>query len=325
MWADAVFEGGGVKGIGLVGALTVAEKKGFKWKNVAGSSAGSIIAALIAAGYTGEELYKILLELDFLSFLPKTIYHRVPYVGPALRLWIKKGIHSGNALERWLEFRLAEKGVRTFEDLKSGTDLKIIASDLTQKMLLILPDDLPSYGHDPAKFSVAKAVRMSCSIPFFFDPVMLHHAPSGKYSCIVDGGVLSNFPVWIFDSDQPRWPTFGFDLISSAEQKNSVAEISGPLSMFLSLFYTMMDAHDNRYIRSQDQVRTISVPTLGVKITDFGLSEEMKKALYQSGVKAAEEFFEKWTFDSYLQARGKSRSTQINFGKNDQSSDQKGS
>lgn len=325
MWADAVFEGGGVKGIGLVGALTVAEKKGYKWKNVAGTSAGSIIAALTAAGYTGEELYKILLELDFMSFLPKTIYNRVPFVGPAFRLWIKKGIHSGDALQRWLELRLAEKGVRTFQDLKSGIGLKIIASDLTQKMLMILPDDLPSYGHDPGTFSIAQAVRMSCSIPFFFDPVMLYHAPSGKYSCIVDGGVLSNFPVWIFDADQPRWPTFGFNLISLEEQKNPIADISGPLSMFLSMFYTMMDAHDNRYIRSKDQVRTISVPTLDVKITDFGLSEEKKQSLYQSGIKAAEEFFQGWTFDLYLQARGKSRSTQINLGKNNQPPHQKGS
>ncbi|SDY00698.1 patatin-like phospholipase family protein [Thermoactinomyces sp. DSM 45892] len=325
MWADAVFEGGGVKGIGLVGALSVAEKKGYKWKNVAGTSAGSMIAALIAAGYTAKELHQLLLDLDFTSFLPKTFYHRIPYVGPALRMWIKKGIYSGDALEHWLECRLAEKGVRTFGDLQD-VGLKIIASDITQKMLMILPDDLPSYGHEPTTFSVAKAVRMSCGIPFFFDPAMLYHAPSGKYSCIVDGGVLSNFPIWIFDSDCPRWPTFGFDLNNpTKETKESVAEVPGPLNMFLSLFYTMMDAHDNRYIRSKDQIRTISVPTLGVKITDFSLSKDKKDTLYQSGMKAGEAFFEGWTFDSYLQARGKSRSTQINFGKNDEPPVQKGS
>ena len=53
--ADAVFEGGGVKGIALVGAVAVAEEKGYRWANLAGTSAGAIVASLLAAGYTGAE------------------------------------------------------------------------------------------------------------------------------------------------------------------------------------------------------------------------------------------------------------------------------
>ncbi len=44
LMADAVFEGGGVKGIGLVGAVAGAEEKGYQWMNVAGTSAGAIVA-----------------------------------------------------------------------------------------------------------------------------------------------------------------------------------------------------------------------------------------------------------------------------------------
>ena len=51
---DAVFEGGGVKGIGLVGAVAVTEEKGYQFENLAGTSAGAIVAALIAAGYKSE-------------------------------------------------------------------------------------------------------------------------------------------------------------------------------------------------------------------------------------------------------------------------------
>ncbi len=54
--ADAVFQGGGVKVIGLVGALTVAEQYGYRWVNVAGTSAGAMVAALVAAGYRAEEV-----------------------------------------------------------------------------------------------------------------------------------------------------------------------------------------------------------------------------------------------------------------------------
>lgn len=56
--ADAVFEGGGVKGIGLVGAIAVAEEYGYRFVNVAGSSAGAIVAALLAAGYSAAEIKK---------------------------------------------------------------------------------------------------------------------------------------------------------------------------------------------------------------------------------------------------------------------------
>ena len=48
LMADAVFGGGGVKGIGFVGAIAVAEERGYKWVNVAGASAGAIVAALLA-------------------------------------------------------------------------------------------------------------------------------------------------------------------------------------------------------------------------------------------------------------------------------------
>ena len=88
--------------------------------------------------------------------------------------------------------------------------------------MLVLPDALPSYrlsadapAIDAASFPIADAVRMSMSIPFFFQPVELVHAQSGVRSTILDGGVLSNFPVWIFDvaDRDPARPTFGFRLI----------------------------------------------------------------------------------------------------------------
>jgi NTE family protein len=65
---DAVFEGGGVKGVGLVGAVAVTEAKGYELVNVAGTSAGAIIAALVAAGYHADELREIIATLDYAKF-----------------------------------------------------------------------------------------------------------------------------------------------------------------------------------------------------------------------------------------------------------------
>ena len=71
--------------------------------------------------------------------------------------------------------------------------LRIIATDITKKKMLVLPQDIKDYGQDPATLEVARAVRMSMSYPFFFEAVPLNG------SLIVDGGVVSNFPVELFD------------------------------------------------------------------------------------------------------------------------------
>jgi len=301
MWADAVFEGGGVKGIGLVGALSVAEKKGYRWRNVAGTSAGSIIATLIAAGYTAEEMRELMMKTNFADFLGTSWYGQVPYVGHALKLWLKKGIYSGDSLEKWMEQLLLRKGIRTFKDISKEIQLHIIASDITRGEIVVLPRDLADYGYSPDDFSVAKMVRMSCSIPFLFEPVKLLHQSTRTTCYIVDGGVLSNFPVWLFDAEEPRWPTFGFRLVSKEDKK--FHQIEGPLSMFRSILFTMMDAHDNRYIQENESLRTIMVPTLDVKLTDFAIEKDKKEALFQSGVAAAESFFKTFSFEKYVVAR----------------------
>ncbi|MDR6224674.1 patatin-like phospholipase family protein [Desmospora profundinema] len=301
MLADAVFEGGGIKAFGLVGALQVAEEKGYRWKRVAGTSAGSIIASLLAAGYRSEELYRLLFNHNFSTFIPELWYHRIPYLGHGVRLWVKKGLYPSLPLERWVGELLAKKNVYTFADLKEK-ECCIIASDISRGTLLVLPRDLKEYGISADRFPIARAVRMSCAIPLFFDPVKLHHRPTKKSSVVVDGGVLSNFPVWLFDQEHPRWPTFGFRFLS--ETAGEPREIHGPISLLRAMFYTMLDAHDNRHIKEQDKVRTIQVPADGVKLTDFDLSPEKRRALYEAGVKAARSFFSRWTFREYLAYRG---------------------
>lgn len=56
LMADAVFEGGGVKGVGFVGAIAVAKERDYQCVNIAGTSAGAIVAALLAAGYSAAEM-----------------------------------------------------------------------------------------------------------------------------------------------------------------------------------------------------------------------------------------------------------------------------
>ncbi|GAJ11997.1 unnamed protein product, partial [marine sediment metagenome] len=180
--------------------------------------------------------------------------------------------------------------------------LRVIASDISRGRLLVLPQDIADFGVRPGDLNVAAAVRMSMSIPFFYEPVKLRNMKTNQVSYIVDGGILSNFPVWLFDTEGEvsAWPTFGFKLVEPDEEMQVPHRIRGPISLLAALFSTMMEAHDARYIKDEQFIRTIPIPTLGVGTTEFDISREKSEALYQSGREAAEKFFDIWDFTEYV-------------------------
>lgn len=303
---DAVFEGGGVRGIGLVGAAAVVEERGYELENVAGTSAGAIVASLLAAGYSARELTGIMREVDYNEFKDTSVIDRVPLVGKLASLLFEKGIFEGDYLEQWLGELLRAKGVTTFRDLildrykddpRYKYRLQVVAADISSGTLLRLPHDIRSYGMAPDDLSVVRAVRMSMSIPLFYEPVQLKDA-SGRVHYVVDGGLLSNFPVWIFDdgTPDPPWPTFGFRLVEGKVEGN---EITGPYTFLKAIVKTMLSAHDNRYIQESDFVRTIAVQAGCVGPVEFDLTPKKRDGLYDSGRSAAESFLSEWDFERY--------------------------
>ncbi|WP_202076666.1 patatin-like phospholipase family protein [Caldalkalibacillus salinus] len=297
MKCDAIFEGGGVKGVAAIGAIQETEARGYSFNQIAGTSAGSIVGSLLAAGYTGKELEEIFLDLDFRMFLELTAVGKIPLIGLVLNILRKNGIYALNDFDQWMNKLLNEKGVHTFSDLPEGK-LKIVASDLSNGRIMLLPDDLPRYGIEPGDFPISRAVRMSSSIPFFFQPNIIKQKSSNAY--IVDGVILSNYPIWIFDSvTSPRWPTFGYRLRGADEEKP--IKIRGPISLLLAIFSTMMEAHDRRYINQRDAARSIFIPVSDVKATDFRISYEDKKKLIALGREETSAFFDQWDFTAYIE------------------------
>jgi NTE family protein len=314
---DLVLEGGGVKGIGLVGALSMLEQRGFEPQNLAGTSAGAIVATLLAAGYSPAELREILAELDFESFKDEGWEDRVPLARRPLSLVRDRGIYEGRRFLAWIGELLEAKGVEVFGDLvhpefaaesRYRYRVQVIASDVTARRLLVLPRDAQRFGVDPDALPVAEAVRMSMGIPLFFEPWIWRANGAREDHLIVDGGVLSNFPVWLFDSPgEPAWPTFGLMLVEP-EPRVSVAERidgsngssdPGLVGFVKSLVQTMLEAHDRMYLENASYVRTIQVPTLGVRTTEFDLSPTRAEALHASGRSAAERFLADWDFEAY--------------------------
>jgi len=328
-FADLVFEGGGVKGIGLAGAYAALRRRGFTPKRVAGTSAGAITAALVAAGYEADELDGILTEIPFARFKDEGWEDKLPLIGHGASVLVELGIYEGRFFEAWLTGLLAAKGIRTFgqladegaERLKDRYRLKVIASDVTHRRMLVLPDDAAHLGIEPDDLEIAYAVRMSMSIPVFFEPVIHHNPLTDSDHLIVDGGMLSNFPVWLFDSEgrDPRWPTFGM-LLVEADPKVAIGhrlagdehgvERSSLLDYVKAMASTMMAAHDRLYLEKATFARTIPIPTLGVGTTEFGITPERVRALHSSGRRAAAEFLDRWDFEAYVEEyrRGKEHS-----------------
>jgi NTE family protein len=307
--ADLVCEGGGVRGIGLVGAVDALAAAGYRFPRVAGTSAGSIVAALVAALQVANEplsrLADVMRTIDYRKFLDRNLIGRVPLIGGGLSLLTSDGVYRGAYLEQLLAGLLGDLGVRTFGDLRTGDEpeqfawsLVVTASDLSRRRLVRIPWDLSSYGIDPDDFPVARAVHASSAIPYVFEPVRVSGASW------VDGGLLSDFPVELFDRPdaQPRWPTFGIRL-SARPGIPPTNPVHGPVSLGIAAIETLVSNQDNAYIDDPCTVRrTIFVPADEVSPIDFDITAQQRDALYQRGLQAGQQFLQTWNYPDYLAA-----------------------
>jgi NTE family protein len=319
--ADLVFEGGGVKGIALAGAYLELSGRGYEPECVAGTSAGAITAALVAVGYSGTELQEIVLtQMHFPDFEDATALDRFGVAGETVQFLRTRGIHSGDYFLGWMRERLAAKGITRFGQLRDPAAssaarsyrLQVIASDLTARSMLVLPRDAAQLGLDPDELEIAEAVRMSMSIPIFFKPMTVGGGPSRPAHVIVDGGLLSNFPIWLFDcpvGQPPQFPTFGMllvapgataPLLATPPSAAELPRVGGNMAFLKAIVDTMMEAHDRLYVQQADYARTIPIPTLGVTTTEFDISPAQTAALFESGRRAAAAFLDAWNFERYI-------------------------
>jgi predicted acylesterase/phospholipase RssA len=201
-WFYGVFEGGGAKGVAFSGALLAMKQQQCWFRGVAGASAGAITAALVACGLPPEELDQA--TADALNTLKTGGWKGLK------RLCYETGYFPADPLRDWLEGLLQKQLARklgratqdkiTFQQLYDAThiELNVVATDLSLKHQIIFSHwETPNCG-------VADAVVASSSIPFAL-PSSLLRVPGvepGDRPChhtIVDGGVWSNFPLFVFE------------------------------------------------------------------------------------------------------------------------------
>ncbi len=306
---DLILEGGGVKGIGLVGAISELARAGYEFQRVAGTSAGAIVGSLVASGCSPRNIVEIMQSLEYKKFKDPTFLSRFVTPGKIASLLVHKGVYKGDYLKDWISDQLATCGVKTFGDLRlSGPDfvklppdvaykLVIVTADLTKGELVYLPWDYHKYGLDPDQQDVATAIRTSMSIPFFFTPAHLGD------STFIDGGWLSNFPVNAFDeprSAQPDWPTFGINLASTEDIELTPKKINGPLSFARAVFDTTLNGHDQRHLNNPSTLaRTMFVDVGKILSTNFDITRAQQDILFRSGQQSARKFLGTWDYAAY--------------------------
>jgi len=320
---NLVFEGGGVKGIAYVGAMEVMARRGIlrDIERVGGTSAGAINACLFALGFSNAETRALLENLEFRNFLDDDW----GVLRDTDRLINRFGWYRGDYFHSWIGERIAARlGDRraTFANLQEAgrPGLSIYGTNLSTAF-----GEVYSVENTPY-MQIADAVRISMSVPLFFAAVR-----NARADVLVDGGMLNNYPVKLFDrlhyvaeedrdqvcrqtdyyarenavlpSDNNPYiynrQTLGFRL--DAREKISVfrygaeppkRDVDDFFDYGKALIGTLLDAQSTQHLHSDDWQRTVYIDTLGVGTLDFDIDAGLKAALVKSGRAGARAYLE---------------------------------
>ena len=310
-----------MKGIGLGGAVAVLMRAGYSFERVAGTSAGAIAGALVASGIGERELAGAMGRLRY-ARVPDRGAPGIPLLSEGFSLLHSGGAYEGDYIHAFVREELEALGVRTFADLRRSDPaadsrlpperaykLVVMATDITHGRLLRLPWDYALLGLDPDEQLVADAVRASLSIPLYFDPVVVRDRATGERVTLVDGGVLSNFPIEIFDRTDllpPRWPTFGVKVVPELPAGDAellpgvVLPALRPVKLLEQVIATAIVGNDQTYLeRPCVRRRTIEVDTSAVGIVEFGASAQQRATVIANATVAAERFLKTWDWEAF--------------------------
>jgi len=318
-YRNLVFKGGGVRGIAYMGALEVLEQEGIlgNIERVAGTSSGAIAATLVSFRRPIADSIQMFDSLDLgkvpqsgpgghakaFGFLP------VPNTDSYRRIFERYGWHSSEYFYDWLQEIIAgqcggEKNA-TFNDFRRRgfRDLHIIASNLSRRCA----QDF-SYETTP-DVAVADAVRMSMSIPLYFEALRFDGQKFGQGDYFVDGGLYNNYPIHIFDQEKYassrryflggiNWETLGLFLMPDDLECRVEPEYPENIWQFLSLtIQSIYDSHQLSNIGQNpvDQQRTVMINDCGVSSVKFDVERggEEYLRLFQSGSQAVRDFLKK--------------------------------
>ena len=290
-----VFQGGGMRGIAFGGAILFLEKYNLlsQIKRFAGSSAGAIVAGLLAVGCTGQKTTDILHNTRFHTFMDGRESPLYAF-SDAWRFLHEYGFFKGEVFEQWYG--------KVLEDITGDPNITFLqVYERYGKELVITGTCLNTcethyyhykeYPHMPVKTAVRISMGIPCIFTAFKEP--------GTDNLMVDGGILNNYPIWVFDGKTIGDPgvtdeeilkskTLGFKLMTDQEKQDyklyHIEErIDGAMGFIKALINSMLIQIERGHIRAGYWPRTVCINTHNADSFNFDLPDETKQKLIQSG------------------------------------------
>ncbi len=324
---NLVFSGGGILGVSYLGALdylygnNLLEHLG----RTAGTSAGAIAACITSFHLPFENILEIANSLDY-NKVPDKSDMNIPLpdseeflhnfeaifgdVSCLYRLITEYGWFSSEYFYKWLQgviknqFNHIKKPPYTFLDFRNPLlhnnsrvfhDLYIVGSNLTTGTTQVF-----SYETTPL-VEVAQAVRISMSVPLFFEAIKLDQTEingNQTASIFCDGGLMNNYPLQLFDS-----PRYGGNILRGANMESLGIRFQNstqPHKIDNLLDYIIQIALTSGYVQQEayqqepmNRVRSISIDSRNVPAFDFNLTagDNTYQLLYQQGYAATMNYF----------------------------------
>ncbi len=275
-----LFGGGAIRGAAYAGTAKAMEELGINPKTLAGSSVGSVIAGLLAVGYSAIEIEEIFLKINF------EVFRDVQ-----LSLGAKFALSKGELFLEWIRDLIEQKyyGAK----YKKGSHKAVTFKDIG-KNLVIITTDLSSFEckefsrWETPDFEIAAAIRISCGMPGLMRPVEYNNR------ILVDGDLQKSWPMWKLSRHlepvESRILEFRLEGDFEGNDKNMIEYVNS-----LYAFTTSMATNFIIDIYGQkDMFDYIVINTGETNIVDFNMPEDKRKDLMEIGYTKTIEYFNKY-------------------------------
>ena len=298
---NLILSGGGIKGIAFIGALHALNELNYlytnnklKFKNIAATSAGSIIGSLLAIGYDPNEIEDIMKTMDFQSIIDD----QYGMIRDSYNFLFNYGYAEGTVLYNLLGTLIYNKTGNadyTLEDLYKDKDIKLVitSTNLNEKKTIYFYSghENPLYSNIPIRL----CIRMSMSIPFVFQPYFYNDC------YFTDGGTIDSYPIHCFDGVTPNDPnarygdatpnqeTIGLKI--TTKEENEKLMIHNLYDYSYAYIETFLIENERKNMLPENKERTINIITKPYPLSKFNLTKEEKENLIKQGHEAVQNYF----------------------------------
>ncbi len=272
-----LFGGGAIRGVSYIGAIKAFEELNLNPHTLAGSSVGSILAGLLAVGYSADEIKQVFLKVNFELFRDISIG-----IGPLF------AISKGEVFLEWVRELIESKFYGA--DYKKGANKAVTFKDI-DKDLVIITTNLSNFEckefsrYETPDYEIASAIRISSCMPGLMKPIEYNNM------LLVDGDLQKSLPMWKLSKNLQVKGNRILEL--RLEGNYNTNDISG--IDYANAVYSCMTAMSTYFVTNlygdNDKFDYIVLNTGDIVIVDFNMNETKRNTLIESGYKQTMNYF----------------------------------